>query len=140
MEEEAEYVQQEDEHENVTPGLTNEQPNLSYDRDFDENPKTNLSSSSQNPGTEQSLIHPKPRMVTALRVKAIRKELATVILTLLITSFHMETEGDTKTPQVVINHLGFRQNKPMGIGLRRKSSIVNRDMFTTVYPQHWQTI
>ncbi len=41
MEEEAEYVQQEDEHENVTPGPTNEQLNPSYDRDFDENPGSN---------------------------------------------------------------------------------------------------
>jgi hypothetical protein len=101
--------------------------------------KTNLSSSSQDPGINQSLIHPKPRKVTALRVKAIRKELATVILTLLISSFNVKTEGGITTPQVGINLIGFRQNKPMGLGLRRKSSSVNRDMFTTVYPQLWQT-
>ena len=33
-------------------------------------------------------------------IKAIRKVLTTLILRLLITPDHMETKGDTRTPQV----------------------------------------
>ena len=57
MEKEAEYVQQEDEHENVTPEPTNEQPNPSYDGDFDENPGSNknpLNSTEGEPFVKQS--------------------------------------------------------------------------------------
>ena len=126
LEEEAEKVEKEDEHENVTPEAINEPLNPFNDKDFDKDPNSNknpsnslktiLSSCSQNPGTDQSLIHPKPRMVMALTIKAIRKVLVTVILTLTITPIHMETEGDTRTPQVGINRLGFSQKKPMKIG------------------------
>jgi hypothetical protein len=34
----------------------------------------------------------------------------------MITPDHMETKGDTRTPQVGINRLGFTQNKSMGLG------------------------
>jgi hypothetical protein len=57
VEKEAEYVQQEDEHENVTPEPTNEQPNPSYDGDFDENPDSNknpLNSTEGEPFVKQS--------------------------------------------------------------------------------------
>ena len=78
--------------------------------------KTILSSGSQNPGTDQALTHPEPRLVSAIMIKAIRKVLITLIITPNITPDHMETKGDPRTPQVGINSLGFKQNKYMGLG------------------------
>jgi hypothetical protein len=49
-------------------------------------------------------------------IKAIRKVLTTLILTLLITPDHMEAEGDNRTPQVGINLVGINLNGPMRIG------------------------
>jgi hypothetical protein len=73
-------------------------------------------------------------------IKAIRKVLTTPILTPMITPDHMETKGDTRTPQVGINRLGMQQNEPMKAGLEGKSHTVIRNIRMTVYPQHWQTI
>jgi hypothetical protein len=78
--------------------------------------KTILSSDSRIPGTIQVLSHPKPMTRIAQLIKAIRKVLTTLILTLMITPDHMETKGDTRTPQVGKNRLGFAPNKPMGLG------------------------
>ena len=149
VEEEAEYVQQEDEHENVTPGPTNEQPNPSYDRDFDENPGSNKNpsnSTEDEPFVKQSESghksvpnSSKTKEGNGSKGQSNQKRAGNSNFNASDHFIPHEDQKGRKTPQVGINLIGYRQNKPMGIGLRRKSSSVNRDMFTTVYPQLWQT-
>ena len=149
MEKKAEYVQQEDEHENVTPGPTNEKPNPSYDRDFDENPGSNKNPSNSTvdePFVKQSESghrsvpnSSKTKKGNGSKGQSNQKGAGNSNFNASDHFIPHEDRKGHKKPQVGINRLGIRQNRPMGIGLRRKSSIVDRDMFMTVYPEHWRT-
>ncbi len=103
MEEEAENVNQEDEHENVTPDATNEQPNPSYDENFEkypdssENPsKTIHSSIRQIPGIIQVLTHPKPRINNRSNDKGKKKS---AINTNFNAYDHSRSQGDQRGHQ-----------------------------------------
>jgi hypothetical protein len=126
LEDEAEKVEKEDEHENVTPEATNEPLNPFNDKDFDKDPDSNKNPSSS---TEDDPFVMQPEsgyrsVPNSSKTKdgngsndqSNQKSAGN-------SNFnaydHSNSHGDRRghpNPQVGIKRLGFSQNKPMGHG------------------------